>query len=189
MKAVRAFVAVLIDDELRRNIAAAQDSVREYAPEVKWVAPENFHITLKFLGEIDEQTVPEASAAIEAVAGAFAPFELSFAGLGVFPDLTRAKVVWVGADRGAVELASLALAADNAVAGLGVSKQSAPFRAHLTVGRVKTMRPPAGLARGISEAHAADLGTQRVESIALMRSELMREGPIYTPISIHGLGG
>lgn len=189
MKVIRTFVAVLIDDGLKAKIAEVQDQVKKLAPDVKWVTPENFHITLKFLGNVPEDVLPQVIAAVEEAALGFSPFDLAISGVGAFPNPARARVVWVGSGDGREKMSELASSVDKRLTELGFAADDKPFKAHITIGRVKTSRFLRPLAEGIGKVNAENLGTQTVSSVAIMQSDLGREGPTYTPIQVIGLMG
>lgn len=190
MMVIRTFVAVLIAEDLKANIAKVQEQVKKLAPDVKWVTPENFHVTIKFLGNVREDALSQVFSAVNEAAEKLAPFEMSFSGLGVFPNAAKARVVWVGIDQGCDELRRLADVVDKNLARLGYPKEDRAFKAHVTIGRVKEgKRLPGDVARSFEEIDAGDLGSQRVESIAVMQSELLREGPVYSPMSESKLQG
>ena len=188
MKSVRAFVAVLIDEVLVKRIAEVQDQAKKLAPDVKWVAPSNFHLTLKFLGNVPEDGSPEICSAVEDAVKPFSQFELSVSGLGAFPNAKRARVVWVGVDSGLAQLSEVAASIDLSLAGLGFEKEAKPFKGHVTIGRVKNSRHLDKLAQGMDEIPAEDLGILRVDSVCLMQSELHPDGPVYSPICVAKLG-
>jgi len=184
MKVIRTFVAVLIDDDLRRRIAGVQDQLKRLAPDVKWVAPENLHVTMKFLGDVREDMLPDVFAAVEKAAGGFSPFDVSVSGLGAFPSPSRARVVWVGLGDGWEQLRDLASAVEANLAALGFAREDKEFKAHITIGRVKFSRFLDRLAEGFGEVESGGLGVQSVASIAVMRSELRPSGPVYTPLKM-----
>ena len=184
MDVVRTFVAVLIDQDQRARVAHVQDRAKKLAPDVKWVAPENFHVTLKFLGSVREDTLPSVYASVDEAVRGFGEFEVSLSGIGAFPDARRARVVWVGIGSGRDRLQQLATRVEKSLTDLGFEKDDKGFRAHITIGRVKTSRFLDDLARGITEIDAHDMGTQKVTSVAVMRSDLRREGPVYTPLKV-----
>lgn len=184
MSNIRAFVAVLMAEDLKKNIAKVQQSVKKLAPDVKWVAPENLHVTLKFLGDVLEDALPDVFAAVEQAARSISPFELSVSGLGAFPSPARARVVWVGVERGVEELRALASEVDTNLAELDFEKEEKEFRAHITIGRVRDGAHLGKLAEGIREIDASGLGVQRVSSIAVMRSDLRPDGPVYSPLRV-----
>ena len=184
MKVIRTFVAVLIARDLKDKMSEVQEQVKKLAPDVKWVAPENFHVTLKFLGNVREDELSKVCAAVEEAVKSFAPFELSISGLGAFPNPARARVVWIGIDKGREELTGLATAIDKHLVKLGFEKEDKAFKAHITIGRVKTSKFLNKLADEIGNVDADNLGTQQVSDVVIMQSELLRGGPVYSPLSV-----
>jgi len=189
LKVIRTFVAVPIDKEIRQRISEVQERVKKLTRNVKWVEPDNFHVTLKFLGNVPEDQVPQISAALDEVSSKVPAFALSVKGIGAFPKLERARVVWIGIEEGREELIRLAREVEESLSRLRFEKENKPFKAHITIGRVKEGKPADGLAEGIREIDAGDLGRQNVSSVVLMRSELKPDGPVYSPLSMHGLEG
>ena len=183
-KAIRTFVAVLIAENLKKNISEVQQQAKKLAPDVKWVAPENLHVTLKFLGDLREDEIPDVCTAVEDAVRPFSAFDLSMSKLGVFPSPARARVVWVGIEEGREQLIELASGVDKRLTEMGFGKDDKPFKAHITIGRVKEGRHPGKLIEGMADIDADDLGVQRVDSVVVMQSELLREGPIYSPLSV-----
>jgi magnesium-transporting ATPase (P-type) len=114
----------------------------------------------------------------------YSPFELSISGLGAFPKPERARVVWVGIQDGREHLRNLANAIDAELAKVGFEKEKKGFKSHITIGRVKTNGPTRELARGIREANAQELGTQYVDCVVVMQSDLQREGSVYSPLKV-----
>ena len=186
-KVIRTFVAVGLDEELRSGISAVAERVKKLAPNVKWVAPANLHVTLKFLGSVREDRIVRAQAAMDEVAGEFAAFEMSVSGLGVFPSPRRPRVVWVGIETGREQLIALGKAVEDRLVKAGFKKEDKPFKSHITIGRVREGRPVDGLVEALEGTDAAELGVQRVDSVIVMESVLRPEGPEYKPISVHKL--
>jgi 2'-5' RNA ligase len=176
---VRLFVAVNLPASERRAAHAATAPLRHGDLPVKWVAEDALHITLKFLGEVDEARAAAVGAALVPAVAPAKPFELALGGFGVFPDEQRPRVFWLGIERHpALEL--LANDVERALAPLGFEAELRPFQPHLTIGRArKDARPPAF--RGLA-ALAADVAWEtviRVEHVDLMASTLGRTGPTY----------
>ncbi len=184
MTFVRTFVAVLLADELKSRISEVQRQAKKLAPDVKWVEPENFHITLKFLGNIRECALDDVFSAVEDAAKSYPKFEVSVGGLGTFPNVKNARVVWVGIEAGHEKLAALASAIDVRLAELGFPQEDRDFKSHITIGRVKSKKHLGALAQGIEKIKADNLGTQKVSSIAVMQSTLRPEGPVYSPLRV-----
>lgn len=180
---IRAFVAVLISDDLKRKIGIVQEDFKITAPKVKWVTPDNFHVTMKFLGDIETDQIEQISAKLADAAMSVEPFELELAGVGAFPNNKRPRTVWAGISSGAERLEILARNIDEQLEELGFPKEDRPFRAHVTIGRVREERDAGKLPQMLHEVDAGKFGSIRVASVALMKSDLRREGPIYTMIS------
>ena len=187
MSFVRTFVAVLIAEDLKQKIGQVQEQLKKLAPDVKWVARENLHVTLKFLGNVREDDVPAVCAAVDEAARAHSPFEMSISGLGAFPNPARARVVWTGIEAGYHQMRELAESVDANLVELGFEREKRPFKSHITIGRVKASRFLGKLAEGIGEVDASNLGAQRVTSVSVMQSELLRDGPVYSPMSVSKL--
>ena len=137
---MRCFVAIDLTSDVRAAIARAQTRVRTAAAhaDVRWVDPAQFHLTLKFLGAVPDDRVPAVSAALEGAVADTAPIALAAAGLGGFPSLRSARVLWAGITAGVPELARLAAAIDRALTPLGFPPEGRSFRGHLTIGRVRS---------------------------------------------------
>lgn len=181
METVRAFIAVDIPEALRHELARLQQRIASRLPGgIRWVAPGNIHMTLKFLGSIPAAQVAAVSQALATVrAGACG---LAVGGLGAFPSPRGAKVLWVGVDGGG-ELAGLHEQVEAALARIGISRESRPFAPHLTLGRVRDHRIRRDLAPLIGELSRDRLGNHRVAAVRLYRSELSPSGPHYTVLT------
>ncbi len=187
MKVIRTFVAVLIAENLKEEIGRVQEHLKKLAPDVKWVACENLHVTLKFLGDVREDQVPKVCAAVDEAARAHSPFEMRISGLGAFPNPARARVVWTGIEAGYDQMRKLAETVDANLAELGFEREKRAFKSHITIGRVKASRLLGKLAEGIEEVDASNLGAQQVTCVSVMQSELLRGGPVYSPMSVSKL--
>jgi 2'-5' RNA ligase len=150
------------------------------------VAETNLHVTLKFLGQIDEVRVDPIAQALAGVAARTAAFEIAVRGLGAFPTSARPRIVWVGLEP-AAPLAALAGEVDTALATLGSARESRPFAAHVTLGRVRESRRNALLAAAL--ARPAECGRLTVARVSLMRSELHPRGARYTELTSVVLAG
>ena len=185
---VRTFIAVLISEELKRRIALVQEEFKKVAPEVKWVAEENFHVTLKFLGNVNAGSLGRISEAVAAAANGIEPFEIEVGGVGAFPSSRRPRVIWVGVTAGKQELVELAGRVDKQLEKLGFAREDRPFKSHITIGRVKEGQGVENLVPALERAQVGYLGTVHVGSIALMKSDLRRDGPVYSVLSEISLG-
>ena len=178
---LRCFVAVELSPEVREAVARAQTAVRAAAPtaDVRWANPAGLHLTLEFLGGVEETRVP---AVVEALAGAVeasAPLALVAAGLGGFPSARRPRVVWAGIAEGAEGLRRLAAAVEGALAPLGFPPEARPFSGHVTIGRVRSPRGLDRLAGAIAAAAEISFGSWTATDVVLYRSHLRRTGAVY----------
>jgi RNA 2',3'-cyclic 3'-phosphodiesterase len=187
---VRCFVAIDLPAEVRDAVAEAQRGLRAaVAPAaVSWGDPGTFHLTLRFLGEVAEATVARVSAALDAVCAGRAPLALEAAGLGGFPTASRPRVIWAGVPGGAPELPALAAAVEGAMAPLGFPAEARPFRAHVTIGRVRTPRPAPALAAALAAAARMPFGRWTAAEVVLYRSQLRPSGAVHSVLGRHRLG-
>lgn len=183
---MRAFIAIELSPEIRQRLREVQDRLRRAPCRVKWVQPELMHITLKFLGEIEERAADDLERAIAAAAAGVAPFDLAVVGLGSFPERGAPRVVWAGVrDNGS--LARLNAGLEHGLALLGFEPERRPFSPHLTIGRAKDPRGAGPLRGPLAREAATQFGSCRIEELVLMRSELSPAGPTYTPLRHHRL--
>ena len=180
---LRLFIAVELPANARQRLADVAGELRGMGLErLRWVRPENIHITLKFLGETPADRQPQIEDALRVAAEGVAPHELTLGELGKFGGRQNPRVLWVDV-RGDVDaLKALQKRVDAGIAPLGFPADERPFAAHLTLARVpqdlakKVARP---LTEAIDAVKVPDPPIP-VREIVLMRSELRREGPIYT---------
>lgn len=184
---MRLFVATELGDAVRSAIAAGIEHFPVSDPPWRWVSPENWHITLKFIG--DASQTDAIAAALAAVAARHAAFDLALGPFGGFPGLRRPRVLFYDAVEGAVPLAALAAAVDAALCdALGLDPEPRPFRAHATVARVK--RPLAReTAERLREVPPLEGARQRVDGFTLLRSRLGPSGARYEPLFRFTLAG
>lgn len=184
---MRLFVALDIPDEVRQAIAAAAAKWEEACRAARWVRIEGAHVTLKFIGEVPSGKVAQIQAALAMVRGT-TPIELTFRGLGFFPNARRPRVFWAGIEAGP-ELAGLAGAVEVALDPLGIARESRPFSPHLTLARFDS---PAGLDQlqaEIAAAGALEFGRATANQFHLYLSVLKHGGAEYTRLASNPLGG
>jgi len=186
--ALRLFVAVDLSDEAKRALSGLLSRLKGLDSGVRWVAPENLHVTLKFLGNVEEGKVEAIRGALSGALSGFKPFAIRLKGLGAFPSAKRPRVVWMGVEEGNEELSALARAVEVALERLGFPREGREFVAHVTLGRVKS-RASGGLLRFLERPEGIPEVRQEVREVVLMRSVLRPEGPEYTPLFKFPLGG
>jgi 2'-5' RNA ligase len=177
---MRLFVAVNLPADLRQALWDAAGPLRQRDYPVRWVAASAMHLTLKFLGEVDEGRAGELARSVSAVAGGARRFTLPLGGFGAFPVAEHPKVVWAGCDA-VPPLELLQHDVERAMHDLGFPLEGRPFRPHLTLGRVKDgakRRDFAGFAATLNTLRFA--GEAMVTSVDLMQSTLSPKGATYT---------
>lgn len=181
-------MALLLDPAVRAALGAAIEGLRPAARGVAWVAPDNLHLTLKFLGGVDADRLGDVLAALAPAAAGVAPFDAVVRGLGAFPTAPRPRVIWAAVVEGAEALAALAARVDGALAALGFPRATRPFAPHVTLGRVRVPRREPALAAALAAGAARDFGRVRLARVSLMRSELSPRGSRYTELGSAPLG-
>ncbi len=188
----RLFVALEPPDAVRRRLAALAVELRRAAgraaDEVRWVPPENVHLTLQFLGAVPGERVADVEAAIRAAAAAAHPLSLEVKGAGGFPNARRPRVVWAGLGGDLAALGALVQDLGRSLAPLGFPPEDRPFSAHLTLGRARDGRGAPGLAGALAAAAGASGAPWRASEVVLFESHLSPKGPRYEAIADEPLG-
>jgi 2'-5' RNA ligase len=177
---VRLFVALEIPVQVREGLAALISEFRGLAPKLKWVRPENLHLTLKFIGET-ESTKLDSFRSVLANVSLSRPVELQIQGLGFFPNERWPRVFWAGL-RASDNLASLAADIDAACASIGLQRERRPFSPHLTLARLESTLPPGALLNAIQQNTAREFGAFRLAEFRLIESKLKPAGAEYTTV-------
>lgn len=179
---MRAFVAVKISDAAREEVARLQEKLKMAGADVKWVEPENLHLTLKFLGETGEDRIGRLRQELQAVLQARASFTFTLEGLGAFPRPEQARVVWVGTGEGKERLIELAREVEEICSRSGFPAEQRPFSPHLTIGRVRSGKLLPELAQQIQALPFRASSPTPADRVVLFRSTLSPRGPVYTPL-------
>lgn len=183
---MRTFVAAPISQDVLAAARDLQQYLQRGAHRLRYVAPENLHFTLKFLGEISPEEAERVGSALGALGSEFRPFQVSVGSLGGFPNLRTPRVLWVGVETGAEEMERLARRADEICCESGLEGDTKPFRSHLTFARARERHP-----KSFSLPQRAldiRLGEMMVDRVVLFRSDLGPQGARYTPLSEIYLG-
>lgn len=173
-------MALNIPADIGEAIAGFVETLKDQVRGVRWVRTGHLHLTLKFLGDIEESDVGAVGDALEQAATRKEAFNVSLRGTGFFPPRGRPRVVWVDVAAGAESLAGLQDEIEASLEPLGVEREDRTFRPHLTIGRVKDGRHREKLASLTAAAADREWGAFRCERIHLMRSELFPTGPRYS---------
>jgi RNA 2',3'-cyclic 3'-phosphodiesterase len=186
---IRSFVAVEISDEVREELKAFQQDLKKAGARVGWVAPENIHLTLVFLGDVFRSQVEPLANALDAVAAQTAPFRYDVAGSGFFGSPRSPRVLWVGVNEQGHTVAGLQARVAAAVRGLGLEVEDRPFHAHVTLGRVHTRDGVDELTSLLASAKSTNYGSVEVHRLRLMQSHLEHQGVRYSVLHESALKG
>jgi len=177
MSKFRGFIA--IDMESNEKLIEFENEIKKTGSDLKLVEPENIHITLKFLGDMEETLIDEIDKIMNNAIRDTKSFNIQLKGTGVFPNQNYVKVVWVGIQNGE-PIAEIAKKIDDQTSKIGFEKEKRGFSPHLTVARVKTSRNKDKLLQIIEKYNDFEFIDIKVDSIKLKKSELTPKGPIYT---------
>ena len=183
---LRSFIAIEIPAEIQNAIADNIASLKKILPKplIRWVAPQNVHLTLKFLGDGSPANLQRLAGSLQVEAVSHEMFSMSIGGLGAFPTQRRARVIWIGLEAPPA-LAALQHALDSATAQLGFPREERPFSPHLTVGRVAQTASASDLQHirsALESTKVGILGTVHVQAIHIFKSDLQPGGSVYTPL-------
>jgi RNA 2',3'-cyclic 3'-phosphodiesterase len=184
---IRAFIAIEIDSQSVKNISEGLAEFKPRLPDIRWIPSANFHLTLKFLGAVEETQIDPISAALERELHPFPRFSINAKGLGVFPDVKRPRILWVGLE--GEELIALASRVEAVLDPLGFAPEKREPKPHLTVGRWRQFN-------GSSRKLAADLeswkkhefGESMVAEVIFFQSVLKPQGAVYHRLKTVVLG-
>lgn len=185
---MRLFIALNLPDDEKERIQGAVEPLRDANLPVRWVAPMNYHVTLKFLGDVPPEQAKRIGHTLDEVASKTEPFNLEVEGFGAFPTIRRPKVIWMGVNASPA-LRCLKQDVEWALTDLGFDRETKAFHPHLTLGRANA-NGGAGVFRGLDEmtASLSYKGDFDVETVDLMRSRLSKDGPTYSVFTASVLG-
>jgi len=185
---LRAFIAIELSGELKRQISELQADLKRQAPELQalsWVRPEGIHLTLRFLGDMDERQIEPLTNVLKAAAATVPVFRLELRGLGGFPTSARTRVLWLGLTGDAEAISALhhlQATIEQEVVGLGFAGEERAFTPHLTLARVRNRAVSGPLAKLIMKEQDRMVGELRAGSVELIKSELRPSGAVYSSL-------
>ncbi|ABL87749.1 2'-5' RNA ligase [Pyrobaculum islandicum DSM 4184] len=186
MTLVRAFVAIDVENpEIVKKVEEIQREVLRLGLDIKLVEKENLHLTLRFLGEIPQSRVNDIVKSLTTIR--FSKFKIALSGLGVFPDLAKPRVLWIGVSKGLENLVNLANIVRNLVDKYAEHREDREFSPHLTIGRIKSGRNIDKLREVIERYREAEFGVIEVDKVKLKKSVLTPRGPIYSDLFVQYL--
>lgn len=181
---IRAFLAIDLDPTLRAALARFQEECRRILPTLQWVNPKSLHLTIKFLGYIPETDIEAIRETLTSVISPLPPFSVTVEGIGAFPALTAPRSLWAGITGETGRLETLVSLVEQALEPLGYPRESKPFRAHLTLARIKgrhrEIREIGATLEKVAWIHNAPrFGELQVDRLCLFQSELRPTGAEY----------
>ncbi len=180
--ALRCFIAVSLPAPLRNAVGEIIGKLRDTGADIKWVPEENLHLTLKFLGETEEELVEEIKNALIDKLSHYPPFYIKIGGVGYFPGGRNPRVIWVGIEDPGV-LEDIYKDIDYAAAKFGYPMEKRPFSPHLTIGRVRSPKRVAEVIRRLEEFRTIVFDEFVVKEVILMKSELKPGGAEYSGLA------
>lgn len=179
---MRTFIAIALPQEIKDSLGRLQNQLKTCGADVKWVEPNNIHLTLKFLGDIDDKKLDKIMRILEDTAKNKNPFQMRIFSIGAFPKMNFPRVIWVGVDKGDSETKQIAEALEEKIAKIGIPKEDRPFSSHITIGRTRSSLNRERLVEDLKTL-ANNFGQENLEfavtKITLFKSTLTPKGPIY----------
>lgn len=185
---MRVFIAIELPEKVKEALADLQRRMQPTPNRIKWVDPSSIHLTLKFLGEIKKERLSTVSSLIQELSGRFQPFVMRICGVGVFPGVNRARVIWVGVEEGKSRLTQMVEEIEKKLVEQGFPRERRKWIPHLTLARIKDLKDKESIKKMVSQEKQVSVGEVEVEAITVMQSRLTPEGAIYTPLQKAFLG-
>lgn len=180
---MRLFIAIDLNQQIKDKIKILQENLAKINTDIRWVKPENIHITIKFLGEVKDEKIEKISNRLKEICFSFQSFTFDINEAGSFPDWKAPRVIWLGVGSGREELTRLAeIISEIFYKEFGFKKENTEFNAHITIGRVKSFKNTEKI-KEVLDTSNLDFGKVKVNEIILMKSALTPGGSVYEPIS------
>jgi len=178
---MRTFIAIELPAEIKDYLSRLQEELKAAQADVKWVEPKNIHLTLKFLGEIDDKKSDKITKIIEDTCVEKNKFQARISSLGAFPKTDSPRIIWVDIDMGDKEVKQIAKELEQNLAKISIPKENRPFSSHITIGRIRTPLNREKLVQYLK--NKTELGGKNLEfyvtNITFFKSTLAPGGPIY----------
>ena len=181
-KTFRAFIAIDLPDGVKSFLSEAQETLKLHGFRVKWVRPQNIHLTLKFLGDTAIADTDKIAEAMALAAKNCPIVSLTAKGIGVFPNVRRPRVIWAGLNGQLETLAKLQQTLDAHLADLGFAGDTRAFKSHLTLGRVKGQIESDRMKAAIDTLKEFESEPFEANRVILFKSELRPTGAVYTQV-------
>lgn len=178
----RLFIALDLSSETRNILARIQEDLKAYDADIKWVETHNIHLTLKFLGNVQESKSNDVCAAIATSLQELHPFDIRVTNIRTFPENGEAQIIWAGLDLGTTEILKISKALNQQTATFSTDSRIENVTPHITIGRVRTPRNLAKIMSAVSKSIPHLPILEKIKSVALFKSSLSKRGPEYTKI-------
>jgi RNA 2',3'-cyclic 3'-phosphodiesterase len=179
---IRIFIAVPIPDALEKFLGQVQAQLQSLERNIRWVATKNIHLTLKFLGEVDPARIPAIASQMDSIAGPAPPFAIRAAGVGVFPNVRHARVVWVGLAGDIDRLKAVQAGLESGLEAVGFNREARDLHPHLTIGRTLRRIDSTTVKAALEPLRDTISESFRVDRLTLYKSKLNPAGAEYTPL-------
>lgn len=179
---MRTFIAIELPKGTKDALVNLQERLKSSQADVKWVKPQNIHLTLKFLGEIDERDLIKINEIIDKVAVSKPAFKAQISLIGAFPEIDSPRIVWAGLGPGDKETKEIAFELENRLAEAGIPKEDRPFSSHITIGRTRSGLNREKLVMNLKSMEnkiGGDIMQFSVTKVTLFKSTLTPAGPVY----------
>lgn len=186
---IRSFLAFDVPKNVCSNLSTLISDLNQYEEKVKWSDPSRFHVTIKYLGDIEEELLlTDISDEINEKCKKFFPVIIECAGVGVFPNWKYPRVIWAGFSGVTDTIISMHEDLNDALQKFPIKSDVRTFRLHLTIGRVKAIGKKSALVKRVESLGPVSFGDVPVNKLVLYGSKLTKEGAIYTPLKTFNLG-
>lgn len=180
---MRSFIAIELSQEFKNFLEHIQSKLKPAGADVRWIEPKNIHLTLKFLGDIDDLQLTQISEILEKVSKKMSRFSIGLSSLGLFPGPNSPRIIWMGIGQGNQQTKEIAQELEEELSRIGIAKEERAFTSHITIGRVKSNLNRDKLVRKITEVETEveklKPALLPITEISLLKSTLTPKGPIY----------
>lgn len=179
---IRSFIAIELNQEIQQELGNLQAQLRKSDADIKWVKPENIHLTLRFLGNIDSSQIVDIKKVLNNLSTQTQSFQMNLSKIGAFPNLNYPKVIWVGVEEGKNQLIEINENLESRLEKNGFSRENRSFHPHITLGRVKSQKNRDRLKFQIQSINFLSKNKMIAQKITFFKSILAPEGSIYASL-------
>jgi 2'-5' RNA ligase len=186
---IRSFIAIEIPDGFKNDVLEIQKRFKAGSVDVSWTRIDGIHLTLKFLGNVEEEKIEEIKRVLEGIAGGTRHIKIKIGGVGVFPSQKMPRVLWIGIKNEDGSLEGLYKKIDAELSKIGFEKEGRDFKPHLTLGRMRSQKGREGIIKLLGEFKDKEIGVFTASDMRLIKSDPQPQGAVYTELARFGFGG